>query len=112
MCDDCVSEYGGLAPYTSKMEGLSILIREFYKWPGCETGGPLHVATDDYNLEDSSLAFCRKSLESDGWWLQEHLIPAGVDIAVWRNIGRMILDGLEQLSVQERATVVHRAWFP
>lgn len=34
------------------------LVKEFYTLPGCFTGGPLHITTDDTNIEDSHLDFC------------------------------------------------------
>lgn len=33
-------------------------IREFYKIPGNQCGGSLHIITDDFNIEDHHVTWC------------------------------------------------------
>lgn len=35
------------------------LIEAYYRKPGNEVGGNMHVVLDDYNLEDWCIAYCR-----------------------------------------------------
>lgn len=60
------------------------------------TGGPLHIVTDDQNVEDDHLKFCRRYAEAEG------------DIA-----GLTLLDMLEKLDPEQRYGVikqVHLGW--
>lgn len=75
MCGDCVARYVlGLddeeeydveearaaiaaVPVSDEMLECRDLVESLYETE--PVGGPLHVATDDYNLDDESLAFCR-----------------------------------------------------
>jgi hypothetical protein len=39
---------------------VSALVKHFYEKPGNGAGGSLHIVLDDGNIEDDSIAFCRK----------------------------------------------------
>lgn len=41
---------------------LGDLVRELHGLPECGFGGPLHIITDDSNVRDSDLKFCRDEI--------------------------------------------------
>lgn len=55
-------------------------------------GGPLHIATEDYNLDDDHIAFCYKAAHE---WPEEPI----------RTIGIAVAHELLLRSVQERAAL-------
>lgn len=109
MCRSCVRgdmEEAGVTyvAITDEMQSLARLIEEFYQLPKCSTGGPLHITTDDNNVDDSNLEFCRKQIdkdENDPWYGDE----TAEDKRRRRALGTEILDRLAALSIVERAVV-------
>ena len=81
--------------WSDRMKATARLIRKWYEEvPGMEVGGPLHITTDDQNVEDDSLQFCLMQLIStDG-------LSAG-DVAH----GATILLNLAAMSIAERFVV-------
>ena len=85
--------------WSGRMKDTARLIRQWYEVPGMEVGGPLHITTDDQNVEDSSLLFCLMQLISaDG-------LSSG-DVAH----GATILFNLAAMSVAERFVVCNEWW--
>jgi hypothetical protein len=60
MCDNCVRREveaaGGWPPITDQIRAAGTLVAELYEHHA--VGGPLHIVTDDYNVEDTHLDFC------------------------------------------------------
>jgi hypothetical protein len=101
MCEHCLDEIteGKRPPVTDAMRDLAGLCWDWYRMPGNDTGGPLHITLDDMNVEDSNIEFCRTNgLGPDGFW------PPERDALLTQ-----ICDGLLALSEGERAMVVHIA---
>lgn len=97
-------ENGGRIPWpkvTDEMEEAAALIGALYANPAGGTGGPLHITTDDNNVEDSNLAFCRKNIDEwtgyDSTPEQEHRAKV---ISDW------ILDLLEPMDLTQRQVAV------
>lgn len=53
---------------TDEMKEAAALIGALYANPAGSTGGPLHITTDDNNVEDGNLEFCRKDIETWAGW--------------------------------------------
>lgn len=86
---------------TDEMREAAALIGALYANPAGGTGGPLHIVTDDDNVEDSNLEYCSKGLnEWKGWDCtpeQEERVKV---------ISGMILDLLWPLDTKQRAVTV------
>lgn len=82
---------------------LILAVCEWYTLEGNDTGGPLHIVVDDYNVEDDFLTSCRESLLNDPTY--DHY--RDVD---WTTLGIKILDGLYALDITDRKTVLKEAW--
>lgn len=52
----------------SGVEEVRELIHALYELDGCSCGGPLHIVTDDGNIEDCHIRWCIDEL--DGWMEQ------------------------------------------
>lgn len=86
---------------TEEMREAAALIGALYANPAGGTGGPLHIVTDDDNVEDSNLEFCSKDLsEWKGWDCtpeQEERVKV---------VSGMILDLMWPLDTKQRAVTV------
>jgi hypothetical protein len=113
MCDSCVAEYtaGQHVPVTPQMEHVATLIGDWYGYPGCEAGGPLHIVLDDFNVETSFINWCAGEVdgwlanEADGWleaWSGDH---ADSHSAIRQGAAELI-GGLLPLSEAERAVTI------
>ena len=100
-----VWEAGGeWPPLTDVMIETSLLINQLYHLPQCGTGGPLHITTDDSNVDDGSLGFCWDQVSlRDGWW-QERQTEEETDEMV--RVCSAILWGLGSMSISERGVAV------
>jgi len=49
------------------MTDLTGSLDRLYSLPDCAAGGPLHIVTDDYNVEDHHLDFCADQLAGGSW---------------------------------------------
>ena len=83
--------------FKPEMKNLHEFILCFYELDGCCTGGPLHIVTDDFNIDDNDIMFCLKHC------LQEK------DLVV-SEMGRIICEGMLRLSDAERRMLV--SWDP
>lgn len=78
--------------------GLPAWLDRLYAMPDCAAGGPLHIVTDDYNVEDRHLEFCADRL---GEW------PAAT-----RKVAEAILSELRKMPVGEREAALGKADTP
>lgn len=107
MCIDCAihtiidSDDLRWPELTGLMVETARLIDEFYGW--YLTGGPLHIVTDDSNIDDSNLAYCWGAVFEDGWW-RDDATPE--EIEADRGVAAAILWGLGAMTEVERAVTV------
>lgn len=82
------------------------LMAALYALPECGVGGPLHIVTDDNNVDDGSLEFCRGELAAH-WSVTGN--PRAGEI---RRMSAQILDALAPLTVYRRhkAILLARQW--
>ena len=66
MCYGCWEEAGKPTTDTPAIRAAAASVIALYEHPNCIVGGNLHIVTDDWNLEDSNLAFCRHCIEHAG----------------------------------------------
>lgn len=66
MCYGCWTEAGKPTLNTPSVRAAAELVAKLYEHPNCASGGNLHIVTDDWNLEDSNLAFCLYCIEHGG----------------------------------------------
>lgn len=89
---------------TRKMRECSYLISALYEAEEYFTGGPLHILTDDHNVEDSHLSFCREQISA-------FVRPDEYeDYAKVAKLSSWILDLMEPMSTKERAVTVSLAF--
>lgn len=81
---------------------LIAAVREWYSLEDMGTGGPLHIVTDDYNVEDIWIESCRDHLLNDPWYDYVRDVD-------WCHLGLKILDGLKALSIKDRKAVLKEA---
>lgn len=60
MCIDCWQEMGSPKMLPSSAGEAIQLIERLYELDG--SGGRLHIVTDDWNLEDGNIEFCREAV--------------------------------------------------
>lgn len=86
---------------TDEMIEAAAYIGALHANPAGGTGGPLHITTDDNNVEDSNLAFCRKNIEE---WTGYDCTPEQEERV--KLLSGWILDLLEPLSLAERQVAI------
>jgi hypothetical protein len=89
----------------SDKEKLCELIAELRSFENCETGGPLHVVTDDGNLSVADIGFCLKYL-TQHWSLTFY--NSSAVIAVCCEIAGLMLC----MSEGERLELYDKGWNP
>lgn len=101
MCYGCWEEAGKPAIVTPATRAAALLVKRVYEFNG--VGGNLHIATDDWNLEDDNIAFCRERVTrklagdvGDGYAAEPELLAAET----------ACLDALEPMSEDERYSVL------
>jgi len=103
MCSECWRKhYGGVKKYSPEIDAAVEAIAKVYEHT--MSGGHLHIVVDDFNLEDDSLAFCRRELKA----------PLMADeTQEKRDAEEACLDLLEKLSVEDRAAALalHDGYF-
>jgi hypothetical protein len=62
MCFTCWAEGGKPAILTPKTRLAAELIAAVYGFPDGVCGGNLHIVTDDWNLDDNDIEFCRNAV--------------------------------------------------
>lgn len=86
---------------TEAMLECAAYVNALYGNPAGGTGGPLHIVTDDYNVEDTHLAYCRENLDD---WAGFDATPE-VELRA-RALSRWILDLLDPMSTRERSVTM------
>ncbi len=66
MCYGCWEEAGKPMIDTPEIRHAAETVTALYEHPNCCVGGNLHIVTDDWNLEDSNLAFCLYCIDHAG----------------------------------------------
>lgn len=92
--------------WTADMERCSELVGHLYSLPECAVGGPLHVLTDDFNVEDGTLDFCADGIK-DHWSVQRVEPIDAVDIAT---TATKIIELTRSMTIEERITVLAHVW--
>lgn len=59
MCYGCWEEMGKPSDVTPEIDRAAALVRRLYDLPEGAAGGNLHIVTDDWNLEDEHVLWCR-----------------------------------------------------
>lgn len=120
MCRGCLyEEYHAidedgrvLVPITEAMWDLAALCWDWYRMPGCSTGGPLHVVLDDMNVDDASIDACAKYLHGNPYpnavWAAA-IDWEGEDTPERAALFALIVAGLDPLPEAQRALVVDMA---
>lgn len=92
-------------PVTKEMRQAAKLIAALHEMPAGGVGGPIHIVTDDTNVEDDHLSYCRGYI--DEWWghkdYSEYEAGKVVTICGW------ILDLLEPMDTKQRSVTVSLA---
>lgn len=86
---------------TDEMIECAAYIGALYANPAGGTGGPLHVTTDDNNVEDSNLDFCRKNIEE---WTGYDSTPEQDEQV--KLLSAWIIDLLYPLTLPERQVAI------
>lgn len=95
-------------PVTSEMLECRQLVARLYDLPNCSTGGPLHIATDDYNLEDDNLDYCARDIEEQ-WSVTESPPERRAEIV---QVVEQILALLRPMTLAQRALSMTRGATP
>lgn len=101
MCENCYDSYGAPCVITPDVLETADLIGALYEV--CPTGGPLHCALDDWNID------------GDGpfTWEREHMrdyISDGEDGEEEVRRATAVLDKIDAMTVAERATALAIHW--
>lgn len=133
MCMDCVIEQLAEVEADGRKRPVPIpvtdLMREVYalvdrfeesgELPQCGTGGPLHIITQDTNVDDDSLAGCWANLYElppdgplkggdngsyRGWWRREQTPEQN---ELMERLGGAIMWGLSSMTPAERAACIN-----
>lgn len=94
MCYSCYEDYGKPTIVTDEIRQAAKLIEGVYGY--ADDGGHLHVALDDWNLNDSSLDFCERRINDLGHVTGEDELAASL----------ACLKALQALSVSHRAAAL------
>lgn len=98
MCIECYREYGEPKIATEQVMRAATLIARVYGLDGpCSVGGWLHIAIDDWNLEDSSIDICQQAVE-------RHIAQEGETESL--RAQRKCIQALKDLSIDERAAAL------
>lgn len=66
MCKLCYERAGSPLINNQKVRDLVEQIELLYDCENCGAGGPCHIVTDDWNVDDESIDFCIKyTIETD-----------------------------------------------
>lgn len=68
MCHGCWTDHGAPRIDTPRVRAIQALLLEVYD--GHCAGGHLHIAVDDWNLEDENLTFCYEAI-AEAWFLDD-----------------------------------------
>lgn len=102
MCYGCWDEAGKPSAVTPAIEASAALVKRLYDKFSC-VGGNLHIVTDDWNLENGDLAFCRDQVND----VQQGQPGKYADTSPFQvELETSILDAMEAMSEQERYVVL------
>lgn len=97
-------EHGGRIPWpdaTDRMFEAAQYIASLYANPAGGTGGPVHIVTDDFNVTDGNLKYCRDNLER---WTSYNCEEA--DEERCKALSLWILDLLQPMTEAERSVTM------
>lgn len=92
--------------WTADMERCAELIADLYSFPTCTVGGPLHIVTYDFSVEDGSLDFCENDLYRH--WSVERAVSLDSQNIV--STATEIIRLMRGMTTEERMTVLARYW--
>jgi hypothetical protein len=84
---------------TAEMIECAAYVSALHENPAGGTGGPLHIVTDDNNVEDSHLKFCRDQIEDGSWKGYDCTDKQEIQV---KALGLWILDLMDPMSLAER----------
>lgn len=99
---------------TAKMREAVLLVRRLYSEKdglGIASGGHLHVFVDDFNVDDATIAFHRREQQDGSWRANDDYWRHYVDVDAMFELCGEILDLVEPMSSQQRATVLAAAHY-
>lgn len=91
---------------THGMVALAKLRLALYDCTSAGTGGPMHVFTDDYNVEDEILDACEAHIE--GYEPYDEATEA--DVALVKAISRRMIELAREMTEAERAVALSLSW--
>lgn len=94
MCYSCYEDYGKPTLVTPEIQEAAWLVEKVYEFSA--VGGNLHIVVDDWNIEDSSLDFCDRYIDAEGYDCPQAQIKAEL----------ACLDAFRKLSVPHRAAAL------
>lgn len=90
---------------TDDMKLLARLRWALYECTSATTGGPMHVFTDDYNVEDTILNGCEEATKGKHWSDDER-----PDWPLVREISRRMIELARPMTEAERAVALSLSW--
>ena len=96
MCENCYRGYGSPTIVNEKVLAAVTLVRQVYE-SSC-VGGNLHIALDDWNLDDDNLKFCSNEIDKAG--------NEGRDSPLELKVERACCDAFMAMSEDERASAL------
>lgn len=90
---------------TNEMKLLARLRWALYECTSAVTGGPMHVFTDDYNVDDENVEGCARFIEEDEPY-DEHR----EDWPLVQAISRRMVELARPMSTAERAVALSLSW--
>lgn len=103
---DCEADEIEAAKANPEVLRIRAMVKQLYTLPLCGTGGPLHITTDDTNVEDGHLDFCESECRNP-WGGKDHpewdTWDKDPQAHVTAKLGLEIIAALRPLSMCERA---------
>jgi hypothetical protein len=90
---------------TDDMKLLARLRWVLYECTSACTGGPMHIFTDDYNVDDSHVDFCEKDARDDTHW--GHNEP---DWPLVKAVTLRMCELARPMTTAERAVALSLSW--
>lgn len=94
MCSECRVDYGSPKLDSLDIQTCAALIMQLYMLDNCGCGGVMHIITDDWNLEDEHLEFCREEANKL------------IDDYDQKDLAIRILDLMDEFTLDERASAM------
>jgi hypothetical protein len=90
---------------TPEMELLARLRWVLYECTTATTGGPMHIFTDDYNVEDSNVEACARGIEEN-----EPYDESREDWPFVQALSRRMVELARPMTEAERAVALSLSW--